>query len=339
MAFDRPQRTATIFIQGHGNEYWYGTNKIMLDKHNMHIQSIPFSGIPGESGLMNICPDDEPVDIKALNSIRKLYNDTLKHHSQLYKFHKVSSVLKNEYENCGIHYNYRGGFSIITPVYEKQFILNPSPHENCRICVTKGSKYCRTEYQSKKKCPEYGITVVDSNNPDDFAYTLVGSDRPRYDLNWSNTKSDVFKYWCERVIMNTTSDEELDIIIQILYRIEIEKTVFLSDILYLFYKLGYTDLYVLDPTCRTCNGEIVNKTLKYHASRIMADIKERKHSKTEKKRANVEVYKKLQSSPTRPSTPLQLSTLMDNPFTTSPSSPSIKRKKSKSKSKSLSKSH
>lgn len=240
----------TIFIQGHGKEDL--NSKFSNDKS---VELLSFVGKPGELGTMKLCNayKNMPIDIVVLDFLHKQYSqyNLLSNEDQNVIFHSTGDELPGIYKNCGI--NYENGFAFTWPRLEREFIFEPAPHENCRVCndpeegnIPFLSNKCisgRCLPERKKNnicCPEYGLTIVASSFPEDSYFTLAGnSDRIKSNINMNLMSRD---YWKSR-----TRDYKY-----LVDQIFNEKFIHLTDIHLLFKSMGFKNIYIYDPTCRDC---------------------------------------------------------------------------------------
>lgn len=240
----------TIFIQGHGKEDLNsGFN------NNKSVELLSFVGKPGELGTMKLCNayKNKPIDIVVLDFLHKQYSqyNLLGNEDQNVIFHSTGDELPGIYKNCGI--NYENGFAFTWPRLEREFIFEPAPHENCRVCndpeeanIPFLSNKCisgRCLPERKKNnicCPEYGLTIIASSFPEDSYYTLAGNtDRIKANINMNLMAKD---YWKSR-----TMDYKY-----LVDQIFNEKFIHLTDIDLLFKSMGFKNIYIYDPTCRDC---------------------------------------------------------------------------------------
>jgi hypothetical protein len=257
------EKAVTLYIQGHGSE----NIKVPFD-NNGNVKLLSFVGIPGKSGLMDICDyyNKQPIDKVVIyflqkNIEEKFHNQSSLNNQEQSKFLSDSKdYIKKIYENCDI--NYENGFTETYPISERYFFFQPGPddHENCRLCSNKACfdekvkrleltnqicpKRCLEERNLNKLfCPEYGLFVVSSSFPADERFTLAGNSfKERLNAN-INMKLSNKTYWKNR------ASKEYKYLVDKIYN---EKEITLTELSLLFYSMGFEYIYLLDPTCRDC---------------------------------------------------------------------------------------
>ena len=238
------EEAITLYISGHGKE---DINEKFIN--NNYVELLSFVGKPGEFGLMKFCKNynNQPIDIVTINYLHEQYNQgNINNDVQSKIFQNSTIELPIIYKNCNIVYN--DGFTITWPRFEREFIFEPAPHENCRIC----SNNCDNGRCLPKRnineicCPEYGLTVVTSSYKSDIPYTLGGTDnRLLANLNLSLPAK---AYWKNR------SSVEYRYLIDQIYD---EKFIHLTDLFLLFTSMGFKHIYIYDPTCRDCEINVL----------------------------------------------------------------------------------
>jgi hypothetical protein len=235
----------TLIIQGHGTE----DTDIGLIANNVQLLSI--SGAPGENGLMSMCLDkngnERSLDLIVMDKLKETYIDAIDHGvtSQHIIFNDIlPEVLEREYTNCNVVFNKNGGFKLTKPISERTFIFQPNRHENCRVCIEDGScKRCLKERDmSKILSPEYGLTIITTNNPYDIS--LYNSKRQDANLHM-NPRARL--YWRNKLLRGSISMTNFDKMFN-------ENTIDLSELLTIFRDMGYVDIFIIDPTCRYCTS-------------------------------------------------------------------------------------
>jgi hypothetical protein len=209
---------------------------------NLQLLSIP--GLPGINGLMGSCPpDDTPLDIKIVDYIQNIY-----YHNNDITLPELSDPLRKLYKMC--KRTFPSGFKITYPRSERGFVFEPNPHENCVMCTEDDGPRCLLERQvGKRSCPEYGLTVVMSTDPDDFNYTLITNDERKHSNIHMNSSAK--HHWLRKI--NPTYKNLFNDMIT-------EKHILLSDLVDIFIKgLGFTHIDIIDPTCRACEGSRFKK--------------------------------------------------------------------------------
>ena len=213
------EESVTLFISGHGMEYF--DNRY---KENKNVYLMSFVGVPGLSNFMYRCPlnEEAPNTIQQLEFVKKYYKDGLskgKTQKNFFLNEKVSKELKqglkniderllikeNKYSNENtelygkessyIHKNlYSPAFPInlystTIPITERLYQLNPNQYENYDECRDMYGNTTFIKDRVNPYCPEYGITIVASTNPKDNGYTLVTAEDDIYKNNLKNFKS------------------------------------------------------------------------------------------------------------------------------------------------------
>jgi hypothetical protein len=218
-----PYSYVVLFVQAHGEE----DLSLEFVEKTHRVQLLSFSGKPDTYGMMDICPDGESLDIKALKIATQAMKRTKNPETSL----KASIPnLQTAYEQSNIFFR-NGGFRITNPVSERTFYFKPNRGEDPKLC------------------PEYGLTVVQSSLPDDFDHTL--------ESNWMSTEKTESKnihmnrrnqsYWRQKIRI------EKEIYVRLFDRMISEKMVTLSDLINIFWKgMGFDLIYIFDPSCRHC---------------------------------------------------------------------------------------
>jgi hypothetical protein len=232
------EEAITLFIQGHGKE------DINAEfKNDKTVELLSFVGKPGQLGTMKLCKkyNNKPIDIVVLNTLHYYYYNQddviMNNDEQNIIFQNMGKELPTVYANCGIEY--KDGFTYTWPRLEREFIFEPAPHENCRLC---NCKRCLPERNINKICcPEYGLIVVSSSFKNDLPFTLGGdNNRIMSNINMYLPAKD---YWKSRA-----SSEYKYLVDQIFN----EKYIHLTDLYLLFSSMGFKHIYIYDPTCRDC---------------------------------------------------------------------------------------
>jgi len=238
----------TIFIQGHGEEDY--------EKYNPNfplgnLELLSYSSIPGQVGFMvgpRIC-GDKSLDEAAVNFLKEFYFEK-RVQNQRSLITSCISHLRKFYKNFGIEYP-GGGFAFTQPLRERFYYLEANPHENCSKCIfeeyddgtlTKRYKRClKTRDESKLLCPLYGITVMKSSNPEDMKFTLEGESTHVANMNITMS---TMEYWANKCVTQYDRDNMIK-------KISSKKMISLTEIYYYFTKMGFTKIYIHDPTCRS----------------------------------------------------------------------------------------
>jgi len=255
--------SVTIFIQGHGSQEAYPI------KRDAGLQLLSFCGFAGEFGRMGECPNGNPVDIEVVNRIMDFYRFDLE---QAEMYPQIKSPLTKLYKDCGIEFR-KDGFNYTYPKYERFFQLEPNDHENCRACIRDFKGRCLEKRTRTKLCPEYGITVVKSSEDEDFEYTLVSkTEQTRQQANLDITER-CRTYWKAKAIRNAPAlNREIN---RIFSKIYTDKSVLLTELLTIFRAMGFTNIYILDPTCRSSEE---NRGFKNAAIGLLENMKPKNQS-------------------------------------------------------------
>jgi hypothetical protein len=228
----------TIFIQGHGSEDY-----TMSLKQSTNLNLLSFCGQIGALGEMKI-ENGIQLDIAALNIIKNYYKNHL-NDTQDEKLQGISYELPILYKRFGITFS-NGGFKITQPVNQRTFFLTPNEHENCRICTEFSSGICLESRTRNVLCPEYGITVVNSSDPQDISFTLdtIKEGSPTKNVNINMSLSN-FTHWKNKII-NLNKKQQFE------QKIINEKEVTLTELISFFQSMGFAKINIIDPTCREC---------------------------------------------------------------------------------------
>jgi hypothetical protein len=251
----------TLFIQGHGKE---DINEEF--KNDETVELLSFVGKPGELGTMKLCKkyNNKPIDIVVINYLHHFYskqeNENLNNIEQIELFHQMGKELPTVYANCGIEY--KDGFTFTWPRLEREFIFEPAPHENCRICNCTSGRCLPERNINKICCPEYGLIVVSSSFKNDIPYTLGGENNRK--MSNINIYMPARDYWKSR------ASAEYKYLVDQIYN---EKYIHLTDLYLLFKSMGFKHIYIYDPTCRDCEIDEL-KAQQYRNQELLKPITE-----------------------------------------------------------------
>lgn len=233
--------SVTIIIEGHGAEH--------LGERLEYIQNVnllSFCGMPGELGIMKGFGEDS-ISIATISKLGSHYNEFLYGegkddpymNNQIGLFESSPKMLDTLFKSNGLLFPC--GFKMTNPVSERTFYLRPNPGENVR-------KSGRCERDSKKMhCPEYGITIIASSEKEDKPFTLASLKSPspshRRQMNLLLSPS-TLEYWNQRsgLILKPI--------------LELNPHITLSQIINIFVAMGFDNIYIHDPTCRTCERPV-----------------------------------------------------------------------------------
>ena len=239
------ENAITILIQAHGEESHYLG-------HNLDVNLLSFCGYPGEYGSMEI-KDGKSLDVEATKYISSLYKSA-QPQSELYS--QVALPVRDIYADFGIKYK-DAGFVYINPSHEREFSFEPREHENCEICVNNinpktQTKYKKCRQRSIKYCPNYGVTIVASSDPEDLPYTLQYEGNSVEDQIIKSTianGNDITNaYWLDQILDSRAINKfqlkhDFNEIIK-------SKQTYLTKLVAIFKGLRFKNIYILDPSCR-----------------------------------------------------------------------------------------
>ena len=249
------EKTITIFIQGHGDE------DLNTEFKDLNVELLSISGRPGELGVMQLT-DGVSLDVAILNSLQRYYSD-LNDIDQNILYDVSAGIMKPIYNSFNISFT-NGGFKYTIPKHERNFTLEAGVHENCsEVCklnVNKRDPYNIANLKYTKcvklrgydRCPYYGIVVVASSDPSDNEgrFTLQ-SKNSNDDINNSNiTISRTAQNHWRNKIYDLTNNKHMEFANSILEKIIVTKHVKLSELTNFFHILGFSKIYIIDPTCR-----------------------------------------------------------------------------------------
>ena len=303
----------TLYISGHGYE---DLNSDYRKNSDVYLMS--FIGVPGLPNKMYRCvlAEEPPSRIAQLELIKNYYKEGLSKGLNQYDFihsnelkdklrnlddYYVSKNNKNLDRLYGLYderdnYKYKNSYSTTIPISERYFSLKPGKNETYDTCRNINGEPILIKNRNNQFCPEYGIFVIASTNPEDNGYTLVTSEDEIHKKNLKllksldttdenkeilireksniNSNKDTIEHWRKRaynsrdnysnqVFINgkrVTHNEAMDAIIS---KIFYEKKILLTDLVYLFKSMGFDKIYILDPTCRTSQTIISSKEQKH----------------------------------------------------------------------------
>jgi hypothetical protein len=255
------ENSITIIIQGHGSENTYpSVSSSSGDKFPLNgLQLLSYSGMPNVAGRMSYCPIRKmSVDMEVMKLLQDFYSFKEPHFQYFEKYNQEQLLkstidyLKFLYESYSI--DFPTGFRITHPISERSFQLFPNKHENCSTsCIDKrdenGNEYKRCiEVRDKKKvhCPVYGLYVAKSSNPYDLPFTLCGTTIEKANMNETLSTMD---YWLSRC----SNEEWRNYMHKLIYE---NRIISLTQIYDIFSEMGFTKIYIHDPTCRSYYSDI-----------------------------------------------------------------------------------
>jgi len=254
------RKAVTLLIEAHGDE------DLDIEVNVPFVHLLSFSGRMGELGDFGMV-GDESLELHILESLRDIYSDnsTVQKQQNVYNGNELSSELRRLYvEEAGKGYA-NGGFFKTRPVRQRTFYFKPNRHEDCRRCrkvkkqveYTDGTMgpnpvYARVCVPNRKiesrDCPVYGLIVVASSDPDDKQFTLEGAVGEEIsELSSSNLHMNggAERYWFQKI------DNARFPRASIAFKHMIDKRdISLTQLSKIFEAMGYTDIYILDPSCR-----------------------------------------------------------------------------------------
>jgi hypothetical protein len=268
--------SVTLYIQGHGEE------DVQISQGIEGVRLLSFAGSAGVLGSMKKCTNGEMVDIVTLKFLQQMYKTDTTLETQEMLFDDIlPDSLKDIYENfCNINF-VGGGFKKTYPKTERTYFFAPNEHEDCRICkgqindiTGKISHRCLPIRDANSKyCPEYGITVVSSSFEEDHSFTLA-SDNSSKDVNLHLSLS-AKNYWKNKAKKNSTNQKSLEFIDKLfekLFSREKKPKAYLTELIRLFHLMGFTRIFIIDPTCRTL-ARYNEPTGDYNASKAVKSLR------------------------------------------------------------------
>jgi hypothetical protein len=258
------KNSITIIIQGHGSENTYpSASSLSGDKFPLKgLKLLSYSGMPNVAGRMSYCPIRKmSVDMEVMKLLKDFYSfeepyfQHFKEYNQEQLLESTIDYLKILYKSYGI--DFPTGFRSTSPISERSFQLFPNKHENCSTtCIDERdrngkltNKYKRcVEIRDKKivDCPVYGLYVAKSSNPDDLPFTLCGTTIEKANMNETLSTMD---YWLSRC----SNEEWRNYMHELIYE---KRIISLTQIYDIFSDMGFTEIYIHDPTCRSYYSDI-----------------------------------------------------------------------------------
>jgi hypothetical protein len=255
------RKAITLLIEAHGDE------DLDIEVNVPFVHLLSFSGRMGQLGDFGMI-GNESLELHILDSLRKLYlqKSSTPNQSNIYNGDELKDELIRLYEEeAGKGYP-SGGFFKTNPVRQRTFYFKPNRHEDCRRCrkvekqveYTDGSmgpnpKYAQVCVPNRKltstDCPVYGLIVVASSDPADKQFTLEGTvGNTIAELNSSNIhmNNGSMLYWSQKIDKSRFPKASLAFKHMIQNR-----NISLTQLSKIFEAMGYTDIYILDPSCRS----------------------------------------------------------------------------------------
>ena len=229
----------TLYIQAHGSE------DIEIDYYNTQdVNLLSFAGelnSYGKGARMNGVSIDEYI-IGGIQYQYKEYADN----SQAKKYTSMGPYIQELYKPTRFKFG-ENAFTQTNPQFERTFYFEPNLHENCRSCIEKGNKKCTQLPKSEQWCPNYGLYVVCTDDPEDDGFTLATVSRENKELANILTDMTTFRHWSRKI--NTDNPN----IISDFKNIRNRRKINLSFLIDCFESMGFDKYYILDPTCRECS--------------------------------------------------------------------------------------
>lgn len=166
----------------------------------------------------------------------------------------------------------RESFAIFNSFTEKSFILGPKPYD---YCMKKTEDGCQELFPEHKRELDFGITMLQSSDPEDQPYTVAGMSINNGNYKTANlrdwTQDEVRNYWREKIenrrdINKGSTDEYLDLYEHISTPLDPEglyteyssrREITLSRLLLLFKNgFGFTNINIIDISCNSCKKKI-----------------------------------------------------------------------------------
>jgi hypothetical protein len=254
-------KAITLLIEAHGDEI------LDIEINVPYVHLLSFSGRMGQLGDFGKV-GDESLELHILESLRNLYlgKSSAQQQSNVYNGDKLRAQLRTLYEEKAGKGYPSGGFFKTNPVRERTFYFKPNRHEDCRRCrkakklveYSDGSMGPNPEYArvcvpnrkiSSRDCPVYGLIVVASSDPDDKQFTLEGETGEGFDaLSSANLHMNggAELHWFQKIdgIKFPQASSAFEHMIE---KLDIS----LTQLSKIFEAMGYTDIYILDPSCRS----------------------------------------------------------------------------------------
>jgi hypothetical protein len=200
-----------------------------------------------------------------LRNIKQAYSGE----NQLSSLKHLTTIIPDVVLQCGVMEEF---LLLNPPRTDKNYYLRPNLHENCDKCVKTGQSVCTQLPPDQILSPEYGITVIESSEPEDAEFTLKGITLQNPDIkdpeshlrqivNWNyyydgERTLETYMYWANKALANAKTVEEYYEAKRLYYSImgwnEDKNYVQLSEIVRLFKIMGFTNIYIIDNSCRSC---------------------------------------------------------------------------------------
>lgn len=199
-------------------------------------------------------------------------------------------------------------------INERTYYFEPNIHEDCDTCVEKGGVTCSTLPLLNRDCPFYGLSIIYAAGQPDSNFSFVGkTDRlnenklnetstlesdyqARQTYGNLNLNQDMQHYWRTR-ITNVVADQlEKNEILEVFDKLISDKEITLSGICKLFYFLGYENIFIYDPSCRSADEHWIPSVLGRNAlsyEKITKEIKQIKNQNLSSAEMSKQIEEKL----------------------------------------------
>jgi hypothetical protein len=254
------KKSITLLLEAHGEE------DLDIAVNVPRINLLSFSGKTGQLGDFGIV-DDKSLELHILDFLRNLYlnKSTAAKQRDIYNGDRLVPELRRLYEEEAEKGYPNGGFVRTKPIRQRTFYFSPNKHEDCRRC-RKADKYIEYKDGTKEPnpeyakvclpnrklaanlCPVYGLVVVASSDPSDRPFTLESADGDGIrELSISNLhmNSGSQLHWFQKI--DQAKFPQASLAFQHMIQ---NRNISLTQLSKIFEAMGYTDIYVLDPSCR-----------------------------------------------------------------------------------------
>jgi hypothetical protein len=232
------------------------------------VKLLSFSGEPSSEGIGRVCRDGESISIKALLVAAQAFKHSVIPETSL---QKSIQPLVDVFAAEDIYY--RHGFTITEPRSERHFSFFPQAKENPPFC------------------PEYGVTVIQSSDLEDYEHTLVSNwmSTEKTDAKNLNLNKRTRRYWRNK-LDDKLSEEHIFLLTRFdeMSKATVEHpTTLLTDLVNIFHVgLGFDNIYIFDPACRSCSDGHPLETDEYIRSGNLF-VKEAALSKSKKQERRI----------------------------------------------------
>lgn len=253
------RKAITLLIEAHGDE------DLDIEVNVPRVNLLSFSGKPGELGNFGMI-GDKSLELYILRFLRHMYLDksNAEQQKRVYENDALTDGLRSLFETAGKPYP-GGGFVRTYPVRQRTFYFKPNRHEDCRRCkrvkkfieYTDGTTDTNPVYAkvcipnrklTSRDCPVYGLIVVASSEEVDKQFTLErteGEDVVPLSSSNLHMNNSAMLYWSQKIDKSRFPKASL----AFKHMIE-NRNISLTELSKIFEAMGYTDIYIIDPTCR-----------------------------------------------------------------------------------------